>query len=77
VEAGEKLGQRVVGKLGGRPLWIQNDETPKCSCGKKMVLVAQLENWAAGGINFGDGGAGYAFACTRCKAKAKFLWQCF
>src|ERR1043166_6013940 len=66
----------VVGKLGGRPLWVQADETPKCSCGRKMTFVAQLEGDAGGGINFGDTGTGYAFACPRCKAKAKFLWQC-
>lgn len=66
----------VVGKLGGRPDWIQGDETPACSCGRKMAFVAQLEDYAGGGINFGDAGRGYAFACRRCRAKAKFLWQC-
>jgi len=76
VEALQKKGAAVVGKLGGRPVWVQGDETPKCSCGRKMVLVAQLECSAGGGINFGDAGSGYAFACPRCKGKAKFLWQC-
>jgi hypothetical protein len=76
VEAVQKKGAAVIGKLGGLPVWIQGDETPKCSCGRKMVFVAQLECTAGGGINFGDAGSGYAFACPRCKSKAKFLWQC-
>jgi hypothetical protein len=76
VEALEKNGMSVVGKLGGRPVWLQGDETPQCSCGRKMTLVVQIEYYAGGGINFGDAGVGYAFACTRCKNKAKFLWQC-
>jgi uncharacterized protein YwqG len=76
VEAVQKKGTGVVGKLGGRPVWIQGDETPKCSCGRKMAFIAQIEAHADRGINFGDAGAGYAFACKRCKTKAKFLWQC-
>jgi hypothetical protein len=76
VEALQKKGTAVVGKLGGRPVWIQADETPKCSCGRKMLFVAQIECHAGGGIDFGDTGSGYAFACARCKSKAKFLWQC-
>jgi len=76
VEALQKKGTAVIGKLGGRPVWIQADETPKCSCGRKMVFVAQIESRAGGGINFGDHGTGYAFICARCKNRAKFLWQC-
>ncbi len=76
VEAVQKKGSAVVGKLGGRAVWIQDPETPRCSCGRKMVFVAQIESNAGGGINFGDFGTGYAFICKRCKSKAKFLWQC-
>jgi uncharacterized protein YwqG len=67
----------VLGKIGGQPLWIQGDETPQCSCGNKMTFLMQLECVGAGGINFGDMGSGYAFACQTCKDKAKFLWQCY
>ncbi len=69
-------GSGVIGKLGGRPAWIQGDETPKCSCRRKMIFVAQIENNAAEGINFGDLGSGYVFACKYCNDKAKFTWQC-
>ncbi len=65
----------VLGKTGGVALWIQGDETPECSCGERMRFVAQIEA-RGGGINFGDAGAGYAFACESCNAAAKFLWQC-
>lgn len=67
---------KVIGKVGGVPLWIQGEETPRCSCGEPMVFVAQLEARGGGGINFGDAGAGYAFVCASCPSSAKFLWQC-
>jgi hypothetical protein len=67
---------QVVGKLGGAPLWIQGDETPACTCGNEMTFIAQLEERGGGGINFGGGGAGYAFVCKTCRHGAKFLWQC-
>jgi hypothetical protein len=67
---------RVLGKVGGHPVWVQGDETPSCECGEPMVFVAQLEDRGGGGINFGDAGAGYAFVCPRCSRSAKFLWQC-
>ena len=68
--------QGVLGKIGGEPVWIQGDETPDCECGAKMQFVALLEEWYDGGVNFGGGGVGYAFACSTCRDKAKFLWQC-
>lgn len=67
---------KVLGKTGGTPLWIQNDETPACSCGERMLFVAQLEAHGGGGINFGDAGSGYAFVCSKCPSSAMFLWQC-
>lgn len=72
----DEPNSRVVGKLGGAPLWIQGDETPSCACGQPMAFVCQLESRGGGGINFGDAGAGYAFACSRCDDEARFLWQC-
>jgi uncharacterized protein YwqG len=69
-------GSTTLGKLGGRPLWMQSDETPQCSCGAKMTFVLQLEARGGGGINFGDAGTGYAFVCESCATSAKFLWQC-
>jgi hypothetical protein len=67
---------QVLGKVGGRPVWIQSDESPLCKCGEPMVFVAQLECHGGGGINFGDVGSGYAFVCSTCTYSAKFLWQC-
>jgi hypothetical protein len=65
----------VLGKIGGNAAWLQNDDTPTCSCGSQMNFVALLEERGGGGINFGGGGIGYAFACTQCDGNAKFLWQ--
>lgn len=75
-EAVDAPDSKVVGKLGGAPLWIQADETPNCQCGTPMTFVAQLEERGGGGMNFGGGGAGYAFVCSSCRDQAKFLWQC-
>lgn len=68
----------VLGQLGGRPDWIQGDETPACpACARPMDLVAQLEEGPdhATAMNFGGGGSAYAFACGPC-TRAQFLWQC-
>jgi hypothetical protein len=75
-EALSAPGSVVVGKAGGCPVWIQYDETPVCDCGQSMNFIAQLEENAASGLNFGAGGSGYVFLCSHCKEKSKFLWQC-
>ena len=72
----DEPASRVVGKVGGEPLWIQGDETPQCGCGNRMSFICQLEARGGGGINFGDAGAGYAFLCPKCTDQARFLWQC-
>lgn len=69
-------GTPPIGKLGGRPSWQGGgDETPKCSCKRKMIFVAQIEDTAVDGINFGGCGSGYVFACAHCQDKGKFVWQ--
>ncbi|MFJ8032256.1 DUF1963 domain-containing protein [Streptomyces sp. NPDC096032] len=68
----------VLGQLGGRPAWIQADETPSCpACGRTMPLVVQLEEGPdhRSAMNFGGAGSAYAFACEPC-GRASFLWQC-
>ncbi|WP_448316775.1 hypothetical protein [Streptomyces sp. CO7] len=68
----------VLGQLGGRPDWLQADETPSCpGCGRGMELAAQLEEGPdhATNMNFGGCGAAYAFVCGPCRGSA-FLWQC-
>ncbi|WP_159672502.1 hypothetical protein [Streptomyces mexicanus] len=68
----------VLGHFGGRPAWIQGDETPSClSCAPPMSLVVQLEEGPdhSTAMNFGGCGGAYAFACELC-GRAKFLWQC-
>lgn len=63
----------VYGKLGGEPLWIQCDKTPRCDCGAKMTFVIQLEY--SGEVEFGDAGSGYGFVCSICQDRAKFFSQ--
>ena len=67
----------VVGQLGGRPVWVQHDETPACDgCGRPMTFVVQLQEGHddRNAANFGGGGCGYGFRCGPC-GSAAFLWQ--
>jgi hypothetical protein len=75
----ENLGLRT--KLGGKPDWIQSDETPECElCGEPMDFVAQIDSIehenqrnplskpALGHQDymFGDVGMIYIFFCFDC-----------
>ncbi|MFH8839528.1 hypothetical protein [Streptomyces sp. NPDC017868] len=67
----------VLGRLGGAPEWLQDDETPVCpACARHMAFTAQLEEGHdyATAANFGGGGLGYVFSCQHC-GEAAFLWQ--
>ena len=74
------LGKRS--KFGGKPDWIQNNETPKCDCCKKeMEFVAQLDSIDYTGFAntnpeymFGDVGMIYVFFCKKC-GQAKVVFQ--
>ncbi len=74
-EAREDVIDTVLGQVGGRPAWVQSDETPTCACGEVMKCQLQLECTGGGYMNFGDSGCGYAFVCPGCQ-QASFLWQC-
>lgn len=67
-----QAGVEVSGKLGGQPMWIEDDETPRCQCGEAMRFAVQLEEGSE--LYFG-GGWGLAFICDNCQDQAKFLWQ--
>lgn len=74
----ERPESSVLGQLGGRPAWIQADETPVCpSCARTMPFIVQLEEGPdhSTAMNFGGAGSAYAFACEPC-GRALFLWQC-
>ncbi|WP_310727932.1 DUF1963 domain-containing protein [Streptomyces sp. N2A] len=74
----ERPQSSVLGQLGGRPAWIQADETPSCpSCARTMPFIVQLEEGPdhRTAMNFGGAGSAYAFACEWC-GRASFLWQC-
>jgi hypothetical protein len=62
----------VLGKRGGEPLWLLDDETPRCGCGEAMRFLVLLEEGRL--LNFG-GGWGMAFRCPACQAQARLLWQ--
>jgi uncharacterized protein YwqG len=75
----KNLGKRS--KLGGKPDWIQNDETPRClHCKNDMEFVVQIDSigytgsaLTTGECMFGDVGMIYVFFCKECgKTKAVF-----
>jgi hypothetical protein len=64
-----------LGLAGGKPDWVQEDDTPKCSsCKKTMRFVAQFGDAGLDDLVVGDAGQAYVFACQACR-KAKFFWQ--
>ena len=85
----EHLGQRT--KLGGKPDWDQNDETPECpDCGAPMTFVAQVDSvehqsklnpHSVNALSddqkwmFGDVGMIYVFFCLGCNTTSS-VFQC-
>jgi hypothetical protein len=64
VPAGKKSGRKS--KLGGKPNWVQSDETPDCpKCDAPMAFTAQLASDKH--IAYSDMGLLYAFTCPDCK----------
>jgi len=65
---GFKWASPVIGtrhRLGGKPEFIQGDETPRCSCGDVMTFYAQLDS-VSPEFNLADGGMIYVFVCFGC-----------
>ena len=63
-------------KIGGRPNWIQGNNTPNCAdCKNAMTFYGQLDS-----INeqyaIADAGMLYLFYCFKCN-KAKIVMQCY
>ncbi len=73
-EEDEAYSRKLEGnKIGGSPLFLQNDEIPEDGA---WDLLLQLDSTKVPfSINFGDAGVGYAFI-SRDRRKGKFLWQC-
>jgi uncharacterized protein YwqG len=78
-------------KLGGKPSWIQSDETPRCPhCKKPMPFVAQIDSvehlqklnphavdpMKKQHFMFGDVGRIYIFFCFKC-LEPKAVFQCY
>ena len=84
----KNIGKRT--KLGGSPLWIQNDETPICkTCKAKKTFVAQIDSfdyidkyipgvtkYGAEEYMFGDVGMIYVFFCFDC-LEPSIVFQCY
>lgn len=59
-------------RLGGKPAWIQGEETPDCPrCSKAMTFALQLASDR--GISYGDVGILYAFVCEGCEVMATLV----
>jgi hypothetical protein len=66
----------IIGKIGGAPHWIEAMERVVCACGKPMCFLAQLEEPASEGFDFGGKGMLYAFVCAGCTDRGHSLLQC-
>jgi hypothetical protein len=68
-ETDEEVLDKAFLKIGGQPIWIQDDEHPKCSkCSNtmKFIIEIQTDENLANGIDtlaFGDSGKLYVFVC--------------
>jgi len=85
----ERLGERS--KLGGKPDWEQESETPFCPhCGEEMTFIAQIDSFNHDSETnphridclsdeprymFGDVGKIYIFFCFEC-CEPKAVFQC-
>jgi hypothetical protein len=59
-------------RLGGKPAWIQGEETPDCPrCKTAMSFALQLASDR--GISYGDVGILYAFVCGDCEVMATLV----
>jgi uncharacterized protein YwqG len=74
----EQIGNSKLGdKLAGWPAWIQNVEYPDCPrCGRRMVLVFQVDSEDNVPFMFGDAGCGHVTQCPEHKEAAAFGWAC-
>lgn len=61
--AGDPIGKRH--RIGGVPDWVQSDETPSCTCGKRMDFYAQLDSLGDTHC-LADCGMIYVFVCWDC-----------
>ncbi len=63
-------------QVGGKPLWIQREETVVCEhCGKEMTFYAQLDS-INDDLVLGDCGLIYVFFCFDC-IQSKSLFQSY
>ncbi len=64
-------------KLAGWPAWVQGVEYPHCPrCGKRMVLVFQVDSQVNIPFTFADGGCGHITQCPDHKDVVAFGWAC-
>jgi len=73
-------------KIGGRPDWIQTDNTPRCKeCKSDMLFIGQLASIGCKGnvkdnidnLIFGDCGCFYVFSCFDCGNETQVIFQNF
>jgi uncharacterized protein YwqG len=64
-------------KLAGWPRWVQFVDYPDCPrCGRRMVLVFQVDSEDNVPFMFGDAGCGHITQCPEHKEVVAFGWAC-
>jgi uncharacterized protein YwqG len=74
----ENIANSELGdKLAGWPAWVQDVEYPLCPrCGRRMVLVFQVDSEDHIPFMFGDVGCGHVTQCPEHKDVVAFGWAC-
>jgi len=67
--------QEFQSQLGGYPLWVQGESTPKDSKGNPMNLLFQIDSEYDAGLMWGDVGLIYVFYDEESE-KIEFILQC-
>jgi hypothetical protein len=78
IDLPERLGATLSGdKLLGWPAWVQGQEYPSCPrCGKRMVLLFQIDSEDHVPYMFGDIGCGHVTRCLDHPDVVAFGWAC-
>ncbi|HEV7226064.1 MAG TPA: DUF1963 domain-containing protein [Pirellulales bacterium] len=74
----EKIADSDSGdKLAGWPAWSQGPEYPHCpKCGRRMILVFQIDSEDNLPFMFGDTGTGHITQCPDHRDVVAFGWAC-
>jgi len=73
---GEPLAEGAASLVGGYPLWIQSEQAPTNTAGRRFELLAQLDSEPAPGWMWGDAGIVYLLFDPDDPSYIRLILQC-